>query len=62
MYPRAGLCLDFACQLQGLGLPFLLQAEDVRQLLDTITLSKYLLSMICKCVLPHVEELDSLVI
>ena len=43
MYPRVGLCLDFACHLQGLGLLFLLQAEDVRQLLGTITLSKYLL-------------------
>ena len=57
MYPLVSLCLDVACQLQGLGLLFLLQGEHVRQFLDMITLSKFLLSMICKCVLPHVEEL-----
>ena len=52
MYPLVSLCLDVACQLQGLGLLFLLQGEHVRQFLDMITLSKFLLSMICKCVLP----------
>ena len=62
MYPWASLCLDVACQLQGLGLLILLQAGHVGQFLGTITLSKCLLSMICKCVLPHVEELRSLVI
>ena len=62
MYPQVGLCLDIACQLQGLGLLFLVQAEHVCQFLDTTTLNKCLLSMICKCVLPHVEELGSLVI
>ena len=60
MYPLVSLCLDVACQLQGLGLLFLLQAEHVRQFLDMITLSKCLLSMICKCVLPYVEELGGL--
>ena len=62
MYPQVGLCLDVACQLQGLGLLFLVQAEHVCRFLDTWTLNKCLLSMICKCVLPHVEELGSLVI
>ena len=59
MYPWVSLCLDVACQLQGLGL---LQPEHICQFLDMITLSKCLLSMICKCVLPHVVELGSLVI
>ena len=62
MYSQVSLCLDVACQLQGLGHLFLLQTEHIHQFLDTITLSKCLLSMICKCVLPHVEEIGSLVI